>query len=137
LNLVSESIASTAFPLLYLQTEEKNITLFSLLQHREKRKKIPLPSLSINRFPLFQLKKHNSLNRPSALFPRVMYQFSCFFKWFWGCWKNGGRWRKFWILMIESKLLFLYNSGLKLFFFIRFFLFVIAGLVFSVYRSSS
>jgi len=35
--------------------QEKNVTLFSLLQHREKRKKTPLPSLSISRFPLFQL----------------------------------------------------------------------------------
>jgi arginyl-tRNA--protein-N-Asp/Glu arginylyltransferase len=50
-----ESVASTALPLPYLQTEEKNVTLFSLLQHREKRKKIPLPSFSISRFPLFQL----------------------------------------------------------------------------------
>jgi len=43
------------------------------------------------------------ITRSSALLLRVMYQFSCFFKWFWGCWENGGRWREFWILMIESR----------------------------------
>jgi hypothetical protein len=43
------------------------------------------------------------ITRPSALLLRVMYQFSCFFKWFWGCWENDGRWREFWILMIESR----------------------------------
>jgi len=111
------------------------------------------------------------ITRPNALLLRVIYQFSCFFKWFWGCWENDGKWREFWILMIESRtanqysiknyefkknaknkekrewkkeileqkqkfnliegiksLLLLYNSGLKLFFFIRFSLFAIAGL---------
>jgi hypothetical protein len=43
------------------------------------------------------------ITRPNALLLRVMYQFSCFFKWFWGCWENSGRWREFWILMIESR----------------------------------